>query len=110
MLFSNLPVKSVTLDNGRENHLHYMLNEIGIQTYFADPYSSWQRGSNEYHNGLLGRYFPKKTDFSKVIQVDIGSCVWEINDTLRKCLGYYTTNEVFLSKLNNQRFAIQSGM
>ena len=110
MMFSNLPVKSVTLDNGKENYLHYKLNKLGIQTYFADPYSSWQRGSNEYHNSLLRRCFPKKTDFSKVTQEDINSCVWEINNTPRKCLGYYTANEVFLSKLNNQRVAIQSRM
>jgi transposase, IS30 family len=110
IMFSNLPVKSVTLDNGVENHLHYRLSKFGIQTYFADPYSSWQRGSNEYHNSLLRRYFPKKTDFSKVTQQDINSCVWEINNTPRKCLGYYTPNEVFLSKLNNQRVAIQSRM
>lgn len=113
MMFSKLPkgsVKSVTLDNGRENHLHYKLNKIGIKTYFADPYSSWQRGSNEYHNGLLRRYFPKKTDFTKVTQQDLNDCLWEINNRPRKCLGYYTPNEVFLSKLNNQRVAIQSGM
>lgn len=109
-MFSNLPVKSVTLDNGFENHLHYKLNKLGIKTYFADPYSSWQRGSNEYHNSLLRRYFPKKTDFSNVTQEDINSCVWEINNTPRKCLGFYTPNEVFLSKLNNQRVAIQSRM
>jgi len=109
-IFSGLPVKSTTLDNGRENHLHYKLNKIGIKTYFADPYSSWQRGSNEYHNGLLRRYFPKKTDFTKVTQEEIDDCVWEINNTPRKCLGYYTPNEVFLSKLNNQKVAIQSGM
>lgn len=109
-MFSNLPVKSTTLDNGRENHLHFKLKKIGIKTYFADPYSSWQRGSNEYHNGLLRRYFPKKTDFTKVTQNDIDDCVWEINNRPRKCLGFYTANEVFLAKLNNQRVAIQSGM
>jgi len=112
-MFSTLPrntVKSVTLDNGRENHLHYKLNKFGIKTYFADPYSSWQRGSNEYHNGLLRRYFPKKTDFTKVTQKDIDECVWEINNRPRKCLGYFTPFEVFLAKLNNQRVVIQSGM
>jgi len=108
--FPDLTCKSVTLDNGRENHLHYKLNEVGIKTYFADPYSSWQRGSNEYHNGLLRRYFPKKTDFTKVTQNDIDECVWEINNRPRKCLGFYTANEVFLSKLNNRGVAIQSGM
>lgn len=110
VMFSNLPVKSVTLDNGRENHLHYKLNKLGIKTYFADPYSSWQRGSNEYHNGLLRRYFPKKTDFSEVTQEELNDCVWEINNRPRKCLSFLTPNEVFLSKLNNQRVAIQSRM
>lgn len=110
LMFSKLPTKSTTLDNGPENHLHYKLNEIGIKTYFADPYSSWQRGSNEYHNSLLRRYYPKKTDFTKVTQKDIDEVVWEINNTPRKCLGYFTPFEVFLSKLNNQRVAIQSGM
>ena len=112
-IFKSLPKaarKAVTLDNGRENHLHFKLNEVGIKTYFADPYSSWQRGSNEYHNGLLRRYFPKKTSFKFVSQEEIDDVVWEINNRPRKCLGYLTPNEVFLSKLNNQRVAIQSGM
>jgi len=113
-IFKRLPAnarKSTTLDNGRENHLHYKLKEnLGMDTYFADPYSSWQRGSNEYHNGLLRRYFPKKTDFSKVTQFDINEVVKEINDRPRKCLEYYTPNEVFLRELNSQEVAIQSRM
>ena len=112
-IFNNIhgdKVKSVTLDNGRENHLHYKLNDIGIKTFFCDPYSSWQKGSNEYHNSLLRRYFPKGTDFSKVTQDEIDDVVWEINNTPRKCLGYYTAYEVYLSKLNNTKVAIRSGM
>lgn len=113
IMFSRLPkksVKSVTLDNGIENHLHFKLNKFGIKTYFADPYASWQRGSNEYHNGLLRRYFPKKTDFTKVTQEELNDCLWEINNTPRKCLGYFTPFEVFFAKLNNRGVAIQSGM
>jgi len=109
-IFSGLPVRSVTLDNGRENHLHFNLEKLGIKTYFADPYSSWQRGSNEYHNGLFRRYFPKKTDFAEITQEEIDDCVEEINNTPRKCLGYYTPYEVFLAKLNNKRVAIQPRM
>lgn len=112
-IFSKLPgnsVKTVTMDNGRENHLHYKLNEVGIKTYFCDPYSSWQRGSNEYHNGLLRRYFPKKTDFTNISQEEISDVVWAINNTPRKCLGFFTPTEVFLAKLNHKRVAIQSGM
>ena len=51
---------STTMDNGPEMHLHGELGaELGMDTYFADPYSSWQRGTNEHHNGRLRRYFPK---------------------------------------------------
>ena len=112
-IFGSLPSmarKSVTLDNGRENHKHTKLNELGMNTYFADPYSSWQRGTNEYHNGLLRRYFPKGTDFKTVTQEEIDDVVEEINNRPRKCLGYFTPFEVFFAKLNNQRVAIQSGM
>ena len=98
-IFSKLPTRSrlsVTHDNGRENHLHYQLtDDLGIKTYFADPYSSWQRGSNENANGILRRYFPKGTDFSQISQTEIDDVVWEINSKPRKCLGYNTAQEVF---------------
>ena len=103
-IFSKLPAASrlsVTHDNGRENHLHYQLtDELGIKTYFADPYSSWQRGSNENANGILRRYFPKGTDFSTISQSEINAVVWEINSKPRKCLGYNTAQEVFDYQLN----------
>ncbi len=98
-IFSSLPIlarRSVTMDNGRENHLHFQLkDELGIKTYFADPYSSWQRGSNENANGLLRRYFPKGTNFAQVSQEEINEAVREINSKPRKCLGYNTSQEVF---------------
>lgn len=98
-VFSKLPVlarRTVTMDNGRENHLHFQLiDELGIKTYFADPYSSWQRGSNENANGILRRYFPKGTDFTQVSQMELNEVVREINSIPRKCLGYNTSQEVF---------------
>jgi transposase, IS30 family len=79
--------KSTTLDNGSEHYLHTRLQEeLGMQTYFADPYCSWQRGTNESTNGLLRRYFPKRTDFHLVIH---------LNSTPRKVLGYQTPSEFF---------------
>ena len=102
--------KSTTLDNGKENHLHMELKRLKMKTYFCDPYSSWQKGSNENHNGLFRRYFPKGTDFDKVTQKEIDECVTEMNNRPRKCLGFYTPNEVFCAKLNNQKVAIRSGM
>lgn len=96
-MFQKLPKplrKSTTLDNGRENHLHRQLKEIGMQTYFADPYSSWQRGTNEYHNGLLRRYLPKKTSFTNLSQEELDDIVEEINNRPRKVLGYKTPKEI----------------
>src|SRR3989338_8640589 len=96
-MFQNLPSKlrkSTTLDNGKENHLHGKLKDLGMQTYFADPYSSWQRGTNEYHNGLLRRYLPKGTSFIHLTQGELDDIVEEINNRPRKVLRYKTPKEV----------------
>lgn len=97
-IFSSLPPKarrSTTLDNGRENHLHMKLQRLKMKTYFADPYSSWQRGTNEYHNGLLRRYLPKGTSFADLSQDELDDIVWEINNRPRKVLNFYTAEEIF---------------
>ena len=103
-IFSSLPVAArltTTLDNGREHHLHGELTaSLGLDVYFADPYSSWQRGCNEYHNGLLRRYLPKRTDFTDLTQDELDDIVEEINNRPRKCLDYATANEVFYSEIN----------
>lgn len=91
--------KSATLDNGKENYNHTKLNQIGIKTYFCDPYCSWQKGSNENHNGILRRYIPKKTDFSSFTQLELDAIVWEINNRPRKCLNYETSREAFNREL-----------
>lgn len=104
-LFKPLPLAArltTTLDNGREHHLHGELTTLlGLDVYFADPYSSWQRGTNENTNGLLRRYLPKRTDFANVTQDELDDIVEEINNRPRKCLDYATPNEVFLSEINN---------
>ncbi|MCL5959421.1 MAG: IS30 family transposase [Chloroflexi bacterium] len=97
-MFAPLPAearKSTTLDNGRENHRHMELAELGMTTYFADPYSSWQRGSNEYHNGLLRRYLPKGSSFEDLDNDELADIVSEINDRPRKVLGFNTPQEVY---------------
>jgi transposase, IS30 family len=103
-IFSALPKqarKSTTLDNGSEHYLHTLLqDELGMQTYFADPYSSWQRGTNEYTNGLLRRYFPKRTDFRTVSQDEINDVVHRLNNIPRKVLHYKTPTEVFTEQLS----------
>ena len=101
-MFQVLPDKarlSTTLDNGRENHSHQLLRFLKMKTYFADPYSSWQRGTNENSNGLLRRYLPKGTSFQNLTQAELDDMVWEINNRPRKCLGYNTSQEVFEEQL-----------
>ena len=101
-MFQALPKearRSTTLDNGPENHRHNQLGELGMETYFADPYSSWQRGTNEYHNGLLRRYLPKGTSFVDLDPEDLDDIVWEINNRPRKVLDFRTPQEVYNSCL-----------
>jgi len=97
-IFSNLPQNarySTTWDNGREHMQHKQLHQLALTTYFADPYSSWQRGTNENTNGLIRRYLPKKTSFEQLTQGDLDDIVDEINNRPRKVLHYQTPKEVF---------------
>ena len=104
-IFEKLPElarKSVTLDNGRENHLHMRLNKtLNMKTYFCHPYASYERGTNENTNGLLRRYLPKQTDFSTLTQDELDEIVLEINNRPRKVLKYQTAHEVFTSLISN---------
>lgn len=100
-MFKNLPEgakKSTTLDNGTEFAKH---KQFGLPTYFADPYSSWQRGTNENTNGLIRRYLPKKTDLKKVTQQELDDIIWELNNRPRKCLGYLTPQEAYEKELKH---------
>lgn len=93
--------RSTTLDNGVENHRHTILKtELAMQTYFADPYSSWQRGGNENGNMWIRYYFPKGTDFSTITAEEIKDVESEINNRPRKRLGFKTPQEVFDFHLN----------
>ena len=92
--------QSVTFDNGKENYNHEKLQkQLNLKTYFCDPYSSWQKGANEYHNSILRRYIPKKTDLKTVSQLELEAIVDEINNTPKKCLGYQTPSEAMLNEL-----------
>ena len=96
-----------TWDNGTEASLHMLVDEaLGMLTYFADPYSSWQRGSNENRNGRIRRYLPKGTSFEDLTQDELDAIVGEINDTPMKLLGYKTPNEVWdeeMAKLQSKQ-------
>jgi len=87
---------TLTLDNGKENaYFKTVENKTGLTVYFADPYSSWQRGLNENTNGLLRQYFPKGTSFKDMTDEELAEAVRKINHRPRKCLGYRTPHEVF---------------
>lgn len=104
-LFEKVPTvarKSTTLDNGRENHHHSQLKEIGMRTFFADPYSSWQRGTNEHGNWHIRYYFPKGTDFTKVTGEELQDVLNEINNRPRKILQYRTAREMFHQLLKEE--------
>ena len=98
--FPNKARLTVTFDNGRENYNHQQLKrDLGINTYFCDPYSAWQKGSNENHNGILRRYIPKKTDLTNLPQWELDFILEEINNKPRKCLKYATPKESFTQEL-----------
>lgn len=103
-IFGDLPPKarlSTTLDNGSENIGHVKLKQTyGMATYFADPYSAWQRGGNENANLWIRYYFPKKTDFSTITNEELRDVEWELNNRPRKRLGFMTPQEVFDKHLN----------
>lgn len=98
-LLSKTICKSITTDNGREFVLHTRLNKQGIKTYFADSYASWQRGTNEYHNGLLRRYLPKRMSFQELTQEELDDIVEEINTRPRKVLQFQSPEEVYTKEL-----------
>jgi len=92
---SNLPVLTITADNGREFGLHEKIAaKLNADFYFAHPYSSWERGANENSNGLVRQYVPKGTDFSTVTQSDLRRIERRLNNRPRICLDMQTPNQV----------------
>ena len=102
-LVKSLPkeaLKSFTSDRGKEFACYDEVEKLGIDFYFADPYSAWQRGSNENSNGLLREYYPKKTDLAEISEEDLIKNLMELNNRPRKCLNYQTPFELFLHELS----------
>lgn len=90
--------KTMTFDNGREFCGHEKLSErLQIQTFFANPYHSWERGLNEHTNGLIREFYPKNTNFKIVKELDFQKVVNLINHRPRKSLDYRTPHEVFFA-------------
>lgn len=90
-------VYTITADNGKEFAGHGdIAHDLKADFFFARPYCSWERGSNENTNGLIRQYVPKRTVLSKVTKADISEIEWKINNRPRKSLGYRTAAEIFL--------------
>lgn len=97
--FRKVPRKlrhTLTVDNGREfANFKELESKNNLKVFFADPYSAWQRGTNENTNGLLRQYFPKGVNLNLVSQKDVAFVVNKLNNRPRKCLNYQTPHEVF---------------
>ena len=107
LYFMLLPYKnfvhSITSDNGTEFYEHrWIAQMLKTNFYFAHPYSSWERGLNEYTNGLVRQYMPKKEHFEKYSDNDIVSFQHKINRRPRKLLNFETPKNKFFLFINNK--------
>lgn len=92
--------RSMTFDNGKEFAEHEKFAQAcNLEVYFALPYRSWQRGTNENTNGLLRQFFPKGTDFSRISHHQVARVESLLNERPRKRLGYRTPAEVLAKRL-----------
>jgi len=93
-------VHTITSDNGKEFAEHEKISKaIKADIYFAHPYSSWERGTNENTNGLIRQYFPKGTRFEEITDEQIRTVQEKLNRRPRKTLGFKTPYEVFFGKI-----------
>lgn len=92
-------LKTMTLDNGTEMQSYELLERLTpLKVFFAYPYHSWERGTNENTNGLLRQYFPKGSNLGLVTQEQLDHAVTLLNTRPRKRLGYRTPADVFETK------------
>jgi IS30 family transposase len=112
-MFKTLPPKSrksVTLDNGKEFARHEEIaRDAVIDVFFAHPYHSWERGTNENTNGLIRRLYPKKSSFAEIGRPEIKRIGVFLNDRPRKCLGWSTPREKMTAFLAENSRGEQNG-
>lgn len=91
-------VHTITSDNGREFAGHETISkQLKADFYFAHPYASWERGTNENTNGLIRQYFPKARDFTTITQQEIDTAIARLNNRPRKKLGFLSPNQIFFT-------------
>ena len=102
-------VQSVTVDNGREFADHRgIARDLETHVYFADPYASWQRGTNENTNGLIREHLPKGRNLAHLGGPEIRKIENRLNHRPRRCLGYRTPHEVMYNERHHLTVALQS--
>ncbi len=95
---------TLTPDNGKEFAYHqHIATQLKADVYFANPYSSWERGLNEHTNGLLRQYLPKQMPFDNLKEEQVNKAVALLNNRPRKSLNYQTPQAVFESGIINQK-------
>jgi len=100
--FGETVFKSYTVDRGKEFACYPEIEtQLKVPVYFADPYSSWQRGSNENANGLLREFYPKGTDLAKVSEQELKQILDLMNQRPRKCLEWKTPFESFYEQVSH---------
>lgn len=101
--FKRLPKnkrRTITYDNGTEFSDHELISRFTkLDVYFAYPYHSWERGTNENTNGLVRQFFPKKSSFAHITEKDTKRVMRLLNSRPRKRLGYLTPAEVFIHNM-----------
>ena len=91
--------RTLTLDNGTEfSDWERLEKQTGMTIYFAYPYHSWERGTNENTNGLLRQYFPKSMDFNLITPKELADVVKRLNDRPRKRLKFKSPRQLFMKK------------
>ena len=93
--------RTATFDNGTEFARHYELHALGMETFFCDTYSPWQKGGVENAIGRLRRYLPRKVNLKEVSEERFRLIMQAYNHTPRKCLGYRTPAEVFTAQVSH---------
>ena len=92
--------KSLTWDLGHEMAQHRRFTvQTGVQVYFCDPKSPWQRGSNENTNGLLRQYLPRRLDFRTLTQADLDTIAQQLNERPRQTLAFKTPSQALAKVL-----------